>query len=131
MATRSKRPVEAFWFVLKKDQKLPAEEQSRFKFRPLTQAERMRAMDNIESVAIEATGERQLRFRSFQQAREIVITTLVDTENFPAGDHAKFDPKASREDREKYVELMEDNDVYAMGDYVFDHSTLGQDAKNC
>lgn len=130
MAKRSQRPVEAFWFVLKKDQALPAEEQSRFKFRPLTQAERMRAMDNIESVTIEATGERQLRFRSFQQAREIVITALVDTENFPAGEPLKFDFKASREDREKYVELMEDNDVYAMGDHVFDHSTLGKDAKN-
>lgn len=131
MATKSKRPVEAFWIVLPKDKKLPAEEQSRFRFRPLTQAERMRAMDNIESVMIEATGERQLRFRSFQQAREIVLLTLIDTENFPAGEPEKFDSKASREDRERYVEMLEDGDVYALGDHVFDHSTLGQDAKNC
>lgn len=130
MAKRSQRPVEPFWHVLEKDKKLPAEEQSRFRFRPLTQAERMRAMDNIEQVTIEATGERQLRFRSFQQAREIVLLTLIETENFPAGEPQKFDPKASREDRERYIELMDDGDVYALGDFVFDHSTLGVDAKN-
>ena len=130
MAKRSQRPVEPFWFVLKADQKLPAEDQSRFRFRPLAQGERMRAMDNIESVIVEKTGERQLRFRSFQQALEIVLATLIDVENFPAGAPEKYDPKASREDREAYVEKIDDGSVYEMGDYVFDHSTLGQDAKN-
>ena len=130
MASKSQRPVEPFWHVLEKDRKLPVEEQSRFRFRPLTQAERMRAMDNIESVVIEATGERQLRFRSFQQAREIVLSTLIETENFPAGAPEKYDRNASREDRERYVEMIEDGDVYALGDYVFDHSTLGKDEKN-
>ena len=130
MPRRSVRPVEAFWFVLPAERKLPAEEQSRFKFRPLSQAERMRAMDNIESVTIEATGERQLRFRSFQQARETVILTLLETQNFPIDGAQPYDPTAPREDREKYLELLDDNDVYALGDHVFDHSTLGTDAKN-
>jgi hypothetical protein len=93
MAKRSQRPVEAFWLCWTEGPEAPGGGTEPLPFRPLTQAERMRAMDNIESVTIEATGERQLRFRSFQQAREIVLMTLVDTENFPAGEPRKFDPR--------------------------------------
>lgn len=90
----------------------------------------MKALDNIESVTIEATGEKQLRFRSFQQARDTVIATLIDTENFPDEGSAPFPVSGTREERERYIADIDDNDLYALGDYVFDRSTIGDTEKN-
>lgn len=129
MAKKSERPVEPFWFVLPADQKLPAGEQSRWRFRPLTQAERMDLLDNTEVITLDGTGTRQLRLRNFSQAREIVLLTLVETENFPAGASEKYQRDGSREDKSRYVEMLEDSDVLILGTHVFEHSSLGVDSK--
>lgn len=130
MAKRSQRPVEPFWFILPADRKLPAEEQSQFRFRPLSQAERMHALDNVEVLTEDSSGAKQLRFRNFQQAREIVLGCLIETRNFPAGSPIEYPAKGSREERSKYLEMIDDHDVYALGDHVFDHSTIGVEEKN-
>lgn len=131
MAKKSQRPVEPFWYVLPADLKLPANEQTRWKFRPLTQPERLDFMDNTEVVTEDLTSNtRQLRFRNFAQAREVVLLTLIEVENFPAGEPIKYPKAGSREEKSKYLEDVEDFSVYALGQYVFDHSTLGIDSKN-
>lgn len=130
MANRSRRPVEPFWFTPLADRSLPAEKQSSFRFRPLNQVERMHALDNVEVLTEDKTGSRQLRFRNFQQAYEIVIDCLIEAKNFPSGAPVDFPAKGSREEKAKYLEMIDDHDVYAMGDYVFDHSTIGVEEKN-
>lgn len=130
MAKRSERPVEPFWFVLHADQKLPAGEQSRWRFRPLTQAERMDMLDSIEVVTEDRAGTRSSRFRNFQQARETVLLCLMEVENFPAGAPEKYPQSGTRSEKSKYLEMVEDVEVYALGDHVFFHSTLGPTEKN-
>ena len=130
MAERAKRPVEPFWFTLPADRELPAEQQSKFRFRPMTQRERMHALDNVEVVTEDKTGAKQLRFRSFQQNYEIVLECLIEAKNFPASSPVEYPSKGSREEKAKYLEMIEDPDVYAMGDYVFDRSTIGVEEKN-
>jgi len=130
MARASKRTAEPFKYILPADRQLPAEEQTVFTFRPLSQQERMRAMDDVEAIQINGTGEQQLRFRSFQRAYEIVIACLMDVSNFPVGAAKPYPAAGSREDKAKYLEMLDDFDVHALGDYVFDHSTLGSAEKN-
>lgn len=126
MAKKSTRPTEPFWFTLPSDKDRPQTEQSRFRFRPLNQRERMEAMDNVEAVTVAATSERQLRFRTFQQARETVLKTLIETENFPSD--APLPYPGDREAQSRYVEMLDDADLYACGEHVFSHSTTGSDA---
>jgi hypothetical protein len=130
MAKKSQRPVNPFWFIPSADRALPAPEQSRFRFRPLTQPERMDFMDNMEVVTEDGTGTRQLRFRNFAQAREIVLLALLEAENFPAGEAEKYPIEGTRAEKSKYLEKIEDALLYVLGQHVFDHSTLGQDSKN-
>ncbi|MEX1185321.1 MAG: hypothetical protein WEA80_01870 [Gemmatimonadaceae bacterium] len=130
MARKTTRPAEPFKYILPRDRKLPAAEQTVFTCRPLAQQERMQAMDNVEAVQIDGSGERQLRFRGFQQAYEIVMRCLVDVENFPAGSPVPYPSKEDREARAKYLEMMDDFDVHALGDHIFDHSTIGSAEKN-
>lgn len=130
MAKKSQRPVEPFWVTPPADRALPPAEQSRFKFRPLKQHERMEFMDNVEVITEDGTGSRQLRFRNFTQALEIVLLTLIETDNFPAGEPAKYSRDDTRSERARYLEVMEDSLIYVLGQEVFNHSTLGQDSKN-
>lgn len=130
MPKKANRSVEPFTYVLPADRVLPAVEQSVFTFRPLTQGERMRAMDTVEVVHIEGSGERQIRFRTFEQARETVLACLVSAENFPVGEPVPFPANGTREERSRYLNMIDDYDVYRLGEHVFDHSTLGSAEKN-
>lgn len=131
MARKATRSTELFTYILPRDQKLPVAEQTVFTCRPLTQRERMRAMDNVEAVQIDGgTGEKQLRFRGFQQAYDIVLLCLLEVENFPAENPVPYPAKGDREEKEKYLEMLDDFDVHALGDHIFDHSTIGSAEKN-
>lgn len=130
MPKKANRSAEQFKYVLPADRVLPPGEQSVFTFRPLTQGERMRAMDTVEVVHVEGSGERQIRFRTFEQARETVLACLVAVENFPVGEPVPFPVTGSREERSNYLEMLDDFDVYRLGEHVFDHSTIGSAEKN-
>lgn len=131
MARKSTRSAEPFRYILPRDLKLPVAEQTVFLCRPLTQRERMQAMDNVEAVQIDGgTGEKQLRFRGFQQAYDTVLKCLLGVENFPADNPVPYPAKGDRDEKEKYLEMMDDFDVHALGDHIFDHSTLGSAEKN-
>ncbi len=117
---------EQWWYTPHGDLELVAEEQSAFKFRPLTKAEQMHALDNMEVEVVDArSSERQLRFRSFQQAYQIVLACLTEARNYPAGEPVEYVVDVSREKREAYLELMRNALIYELGHHVFDRSTLG------
>ena len=130
MAKKANRVVEPFKYVLPADRVLPAGEQSVFTFRPLTQGERMRATDTVEVVHVEGSGERQIRFRTFEQAREVVLACLIKVENFPSEEPIPYPGDGTREEKYRYLEMLDDYDVYRLGDHVIDHSTLGPPEKN-
>jgi hypothetical protein len=130
MAKRATRVVEPFWYVLFEDKTLPAGQQTRWRFRPLSQAERMDFLDQTEIVTEDGTGTRQLRFRNFAQSREIVLLTLIEVENFPAGDPVKYPDAGSRDQKSKWLEDVADTQIYELGQHVFNHSTLGIPEKN-
>lgn len=122
--------TENWWYTPVHDVALPAEDQSAFKFRPLTKAEQMHALDNMEvEIADGRSQERQLRFRSFQQAYQMLLACLVEARNFPAGEPVEYSADASREKREAFLELMPNALIYELGHHVFDRSTLGPPEK--
>lgn len=63
--------------------------------------------------------------RVFRNAGEIVVTHVVSIENFPARSPQPW-PK-DREDRERYLEQLDDDDVLELGNEVWVRSTLGVD----
>lgn len=130
MARRSTSAVEAWSYTPRSDRDLPVGDQSRFRFRPLTQAERLAALDASEIVHVSGTGERTVQQRSFSQARELVLLALIGTENFPAGEPLPYPASAAASERSRYVEMIGDALVFELGNHVFDHSTLGEPEKN-
>lgn len=130
MAKKANRSVETFTYTPKADRTLPAAEQSQFRFRPLTQAERMYAMDTMESVTIATTGERTVQPRSFQHARELVLLSLVEAQNFPAGEAQPYPVSGSRTDKERYLDTVDDLLIFEFGTHIFTRSALGGEEKN-
>jgi hypothetical protein len=130
MAKKANRDVEQFSYVLAADQQLPVEEQSSFKFRPLTQGERMRVLDGMEVVVLDPTGGRQVKPCGMQQAYEAVLLTLVAVGNFPIGEPAPYPVEKGRDVRALYIDQLADADVFELGMYVIDRSTLGPPEKN-
>lgn len=131
MAEAARRPIEAWWYVLPSDRDLPAEKQSRFLLKPLSQAERMEAWDESDWVSIDGTtGERTVKPRGFRQARELVIRNLVDVENFPASKPDPFPKGGSQAERTAYIEKLDDIDLFLIGDEIRKHSSLELEVKN-
>lgn len=131
MAEAARRPVEAWWYVLPSDQKLPVEQQSRFLLKPLTQAERMEVWDESDWVMIDGTtGDRTVRPRGFRQARELVLRNLVDVQNFPASKPEPFPKDASQAERVTYIDKLDDIDLFLIGDEIRKHSSLEKEVKN-
>jgi hypothetical protein len=128
MAKAVKRAAESWRYVLTADRELPPEEQTTFSLRPLTQAERAWAQDNLARTHFRPDGAREAVQRTHQLARELCLTNIEGIENFPAGE-----PKAwpeSREDRERYLEQLDDAAVTEVGNQIWERSQLEPAAKN-
>jgi hypothetical protein len=124
----TKRQVEAWWYVLQSERDKPQAEQSRFLLKPLTQAERMRVWDDSSWVAIDKNGSKSITARGFQQAHELCMTNIEEVQNFPL-DGPKLWPK-SKPERLDYLALLDDMDVFEIGNAVREKSTLEPEAKN-
>jgi hypothetical protein len=90
----------------------------------------MRTWDDGYWSQIEANGRRTLNSRSFQQAHALVISQLLATENFPLDAPKQWPVDGSRSDKEAYLELLDDMDVYEIGNAIRDRSILEEEAKN-
>lgn len=131
MAEAARRPVEAWWYILPADRDLPAEKQSRFLLKPLTQAERMEAWDESDWVMVDGiTGDRTVRPRGFRQARELVLRNLVDVQNFPASSPKPFPKDGTPAEKATYVDQFDDIDLFLIGDEIRKHSSLEREVKN-
>lgn len=123
MPKRVHRSAEAFTYVLMDDRKLPLAEQSRFRLKPLTQAEKLAVLDGLNWVDVREDGTSEVMPRAFQQALELVLTHLESTENFPSdGPEPWPGVSAPRAKRVAYLEMLDEMDVYELGNEIRHHA---------
>lgn len=130
MPNATKRQVESWWYVLLSEREKPKAEQSRFFCRPLRQYERMHVWDDSAWITIDADGKKTVSARGFQQAHELCLTHLVATENFPLDEVKPWPDKGSKEEKEAYLEMLDDMDLFEIGNAIREKSTLGAEVKN-
>jgi hypothetical protein len=124
----TRRSSESFWLTPKADQGLPADDQSRFKFRPLTQAERMNALDDFAVHIKRADGSMELKTRDYGQSRTIVRAHLIEVDNFPAGAPEPW--PADEAARDAYLEQIDDMVLHELGQAVLDRGVMEPAAGN-
>lgn len=122
MPKRVHRSAESFTYILAADRALPLDQQSRFRFRPLTQAEKLAVLDDLNWVQINADGSRELRPRSMSQARQLVLSNLEAAENFPTDGPVAWPAEGTREQKERYLDMLDEMDVYELGNEVRHHA---------
>lgn len=130
MPNATKRQVEAWWYVLASERNRPQAEQSRFKVKPLTQAQRMRIWDDHNWVTVDKEGQRAITSRGLQQAHELCVSQLLEVQNFPLEGPTPWPVDGSKGEKEAYLEMLEDIDVFEIGDAIRTKSTLEVEAKN-
>lgn len=130
MPNATKRQVEAWWYVLVSEREKSKPEQSRFLCQPLTQAERMRVWDDHNWVIVNGDGTSSVNSRGLQQAHELVIDKLRDVQNFPLDGPKPWPANGSKAEKEAYLEMLEDMDVFEIGNAIREKSTLEAEAKN-
>ncbi|HVX39615.1 MAG TPA: hypothetical protein VHB25_08580 [Gemmatimonadaceae bacterium] len=123
MAKMRKRPPESWSYVLRADRALPFDQQSRFTLSPLSHGERAAMRDDLVRTRYAPDGSRDVAPRTHQNARELVLGHLTSIENFPVSAAQPW--PSDREARERYLELLEDDDVLELGDEIWARSTLG------
>jgi hypothetical protein len=114
MAKALKRPAESWIYILTSDRALEEREQSRFLLSPMTFAERAAIKDDMIRSSVE---------RVYRSAGDIVLAHIVSIDNFPAGEPQPWPKK--HEDRERYRELLDDDQVLELGNEIFIRSSLG------
>lgn len=125
MAKATKRPAEAWVYLLKDDLTLPPEQQSRFTLRPMTYVERAAVHDDFLRVETLPDGTRVDVSRVYRNAWEVLIEHLVSIENFPAGEPQPW--PTDRAARERYLEMLDDEMVLELGNEIWAKSTIGLD----
>lgn len=120
MAKSKKRPAEAWTYVLDADKTLPEAEQSQFTLRPLTFDEDAAYRDAIRGK--DESG------RVWRATIALLPDHIVSVDNFPAG-NAKPWP-ASPAERKAYLEEIGVDGCFELGDQIFAHSRVSDDAKN-
>lgn len=128
MANRIRRLAESWLYVPVQDQALPPEQQSTFRLRPMAQAERVAARDDVARTLIQEDGTQLVVGRERQVALSICLHHIVGATNYPADA-----PEPWPEDRSaqrRYLEEMDDELVRELGNEVFTRSTIGEPEKN-
>lgn len=124
MAKKKKRAAESWRYVLKADRGLPPEQQTVFILRPLTQAEQLDVKDNAARYYTPPQGgEVQVR-RQHRLSLELCLTNILDVENFPAGGPPEKWP-ADPEARAAFLEGLDNDDVFEVGNEIYAQSLLG------
>ena len=121
------RAVEAITYIPESDRALPVEQQTKITLRPMTQAERMKAIDDEDAFS-QADGATRLEGRRWQRNYRLARDHIVAVENFPVSAPKSW--PTSRADREAYLALMPEAAVFLIGQEVFDKSVISPLAKN-
>jgi hypothetical protein len=120
MAKARKRAAESWQYVLKSDEGLPTEEQSRFTLRPLTLNEHAAYFDAIAGDDGSA--------KVWNSTVALCLTHITAIENFPAGE-----PREWPSDRKARLDYLEDlglDACFEIGNEVYRRSKVEQAAKN-
>lgn len=126
---RYHRAAESFEFVLPADRDLPAAERTTFVLRPMTLAERARAWDERDYTVLLPDGTKRLESRAVQQAVELARDHIEEVKNFPVGESPLDWPRdGSAADRTRYLAMMSEGDVIAVGVEVRDRAEVPADA---
>lgn len=138
MAQKAQRPAAAWWFTLRREHGLPAEEATRFLLDPLTGPERMDVWDKLAGRA--ALDGQQLQPQTFRTARELCIAKIRDIQNFPSmrknpdgtyTDQAEPYPVlGTRDDKAAYIDQLDEFDIVEIGHEIRDQSSLSPQLKN-
>lgn len=130
MPNATKRQVEAWWYVLLSEREKPKDQQSRFLCNPLKQGERMHVWDDHNWVTVDKDGKRSITTRGLQQAYELCLTNLAKTENFPLDGPKPWPEKGSVAEKAEYLEMLDDMDVFEIGNAIREKATLEPEVKN-
>lgn len=128
MAKKRARLAEPWVYVLRRDRQLPPEEQSKFTLRPLTISERAVAGSGLVSLVAFADGTRETHRRETIVSLNLALQNIVAVENFPS-DKPEMWPDG-REARLRYLEQLDDEDVFELGNEIYVRSTVGEAEKN-
>jgi hypothetical protein len=123
MAKAVKRATAGSWtYTLKRDEGATLDERSEFVLRQLNGAERAAVMDNLSRRRTLPDRSVETAQRTRQEARAMCLSHIEAVKNFPAGDPKPWPD--SIEDRETYLELLDDDDVYELGNEIYAHSVM-------
>ncbi|MDQ2668465.1 MAG: hypothetical protein M3Z05_21095 [Gemmatimonadota bacterium] len=122
MPKRAYSSAEPFLYTLLADRALPLDQQSRFRFRALTQGEQLAVYDGLNWVKLNDDGTRELMPRSMAQARELVLTHLEHAYNFPTDGPLEWPADGSRKEKEDYLRMLAPLDVYELGNELRTHA---------
>lgn len=123
MAKAKKRVAGSWTYVPEADRSLPPEQQTVFTLSPLTGAERERVVDELNQRAIMPDGSIRIISRTRSIARDLVLSHCDRIERFPS-DAPKGWPKEP-DARQAYLEAMDDDLVFEVGNEVYNRSALG------
>lgn len=123
MAKATKRLAGSWSYVLLEDRALPVDQQSRFTLSPLTGAERERTADEVTQYELLTDGSRRAITRMRQVARRLCVTHIAGVERFPSDAPEAWPEKLDA--REKYLELLADDQVFEIGNEIYNRSALG------
>lgn len=122
MAKAKKRVTGGWTYIPESDRALPPNEQTVFHCKPLTSGERERLADESIQRVIEGGSIRVVsRMRSL--AREIFLTNVTAIDRFPSDAPKAWPEKPDQ--RADYIEDMEDDLVFEVGNQIYDRSSFG------
>jgi hypothetical protein len=119
----STRPPMSWRYVPLRDRGLPAEEQTAFILRPMTLPERAAAHDELARVQVAPDGTRTVQARTRQVAARLAREHVTAIENFPGGAPQPW--PTTDDDRQKYLELLDDDVVLELGNEIYERSRFG------
>lgn len=123
------RAVEAITYVPESDRALPGEQQTKITLRPMTQAERMKAIDDEDAISY-ADGATRMQGRHWQRNFALARDHIVAVERFPVDAPKLWPVSGTRAEKEAYLALMPEAAVFLIGQEVFEKSIVSALAKN-
>jgi hypothetical protein len=125
-----RRSAEAWTYtpIADRDDAIPVEQRTVFRLRPLAQAERVAALDEVARTVITNDGTTTIQKRERQVSYGLCLTHIEAVEHFPP-DAPKPWPDTEKE-RKEFLNTIDDDVVHEVGNEIFDRSSIGVAEKN-
>lgn len=123
------RVVEAITYIPESDRELAPDQQTKITLRPMTQSERMAAIDDEDAIEVGAA-TRRIQLRLWQRNFALARDHIVAVDRFPISAPKPWPATGTRAEKEAYLALMPEAAVYLIGQEVFEKSVIPVAAKN-